>query len=110
MNLADNHHVEVHATIGSVVVMVISVMFMNGRVKMYAVEFESDVTNGVVHLPVELQKMRPHHLRFIALLPEENEVMSNKQLKKALDFADQFDAFHLGWGEGKMTREQMNER
>lgn len=77
---------------------------------MYAVEFESDVVNGAVRIPHELQEKHPQHLRLIAFLPEPSGCLPNNQLKHALDFFDQLDVYRLGWGEDKMTREQMNER
>ena len=76
---------------------------------MQAVEFEADVINGVIQLPIRFQKEKPMHLKIIALFRETDEIV-NDRVNDALKFIDKVGLFSLNWGENKMTREQMNER
>ena len=76
---------------------------------MQAIEFEADVRNGVIQIPVRLQKEKATHLKIIALFCDSEETVS-KHINDALIFIDKVGSFSLNWENNKMTREQMNER
>jgi len=76
---------------------------------MQAVEFEADVTNGVIQLPAILQRNNPSHLKIIALFSDTQKT-AGRHINNALNFIDKIGQIPLNWENDKMTREQMNER
>lgn len=53
---------------------------------MYAVEFEADVIDGKIELPESCRELQDRHLRFIALIPDEQE---DREFQAAKERANQ---------------------
>ena len=81
---------------------------------MHAVEFEADVKNLSVKIPLEFRELDSRHIKFIALYASPKSENSDGALhnirEKAIAFGKKHQTFPLNWSHRKISREKMNER
>jgi hypothetical protein len=64
---------------------------------MYAVEFEANIDNGIVHIPARYKKLQNSHAKIIIMVDEESEHKDELALQQFLDNGKKVDnitAFH----------------
>jgi hypothetical protein len=81
---------------------------------MYAIEFEADVKNLSVKIPMEFKELDSRHIKLIALYSPSKEESAGETFqtmrKRALAFGKERRTFPLNWNCRKISREKMNER
>lgn len=81
---------------------------------MHAVEFEADVKNLLVKIPLKFRELDSRHIKFIALYASPKSENPDKAFhtirEKAIAFGKNHQTFPLNWSLHKISREEMNER